>query len=91
MNAVRDPARGGTAASLSASLALGAIRFYQAALRPLMPWGCKFYPRCSAYAIEAIETKGFGPGLVLAARRLGRCRPGIFGGYDPVPDEGEAA
>lgn len=66
---------------------LAAIRFYQAALRPLMPWGCKYYPSCSRYALEAIESKGLGHGLALAARRLLRCRPGVFGGYDPVPDE----
>lgn len=69
---------------------LAAIRFYQAALRPLNPWGCKFYPSCSAYAIEAIETKGALRGLRLALGRLLRCRPGVFGGYDPVPEEDAA-
>lgn len=70
-----------------ATLLLAAIRFYQAALRPLNPWGCKFYPSCSAYAIEAIETRGVARGLQLALQRLLRCRPGVFGGYDPVPEE----
>lgn len=66
--------------------ALAAIRFYQAALRPANPWGCKFYPSCSAYAYRAIETRGLARGLALAARRLLRCRPGTFGGFDPVPE-----
>ena len=70
-------------------LILAAIRFYQGALRPLMPWGCKYYPSCSAYAIEAIESKGVKRGLALTAQRLLRCRPGSFGGYDPVPDADE--
>ncbi|MFQ5927611.1 MAG: membrane protein insertion efficiency factor YidD [Terriglobia bacterium] len=68
---------------------LAAIRFYQAALRPMMPWGCKYYPSCSHYALEAIETRGLGSGLALAARRLLRCGPGRFGGYDPVPEDCE--
>lgn len=69
-----------------AAVLLGAIRFYQAALRPVNPWGCKFYPSCSHYALEAIEKHGAPRGLGLAARRLGRCRPGTTGGYDPVPE-----
>lgn len=76
-------------ARLFTAFVLAAIRFYQAALRPLMPWGCKYYPSCSAYAIEAIESKGVKRGLALAAHRLLRCGPGSFGGYDPVPDADE--
>ncbi|MFQ5778273.1 MAG: membrane protein insertion efficiency factor YidD [Terriglobia bacterium] len=65
---------------------LAGIRFYQAALRPMNPWGCKFYPSCSNYALEAVEYHGLGRGLWLGLRRLLRCRPGVFGGYDPVPE-----
>lgn len=65
---------------------LAGIRFYQAALRPMNPWGCKFYPSCSNYALEAVEGHGLRQGLWLALRRLLRCRPGVFGGYDPVPE-----
>lgn len=64
---------------------LSGVRFYQAALRPLNPWGCKFYPSCSHYALEAVERHGLWRGGGLALRRLLRCRPGVFGGYDPVP------
>lgn len=70
-----------------AALAVCGIRFYQACLRPLMPWGCKFHPSCSVYAAEAIERHGFAAGVKLAGARLLRCRPGVFGGYDPVPNE----
>lgn len=62
------------------------MRFYQAALSPLNPWGCKFYPSCSYYALEAVERHGLTQGSWLAFRRLLRCRPGVFGGYDPVPE-----
>ncbi|MBI2955999.1 MAG: membrane protein insertion efficiency factor YidD [Acidobacteria bacterium] len=68
-------------------LALAALRFYQAALRPMNPWACKFYPSCSEYAVEAVERYGAARGAWLALRRLVRCRPGVFGGFDPVPEE----
>lgn len=68
---------------------LAAVRFYQAALRPLNLWGCKFYPSCSHYAVEAIERHGWRRGLQLAWARLLRCRPGIWGGFDPVPQAPE--
>ncbi len=66
--------------------ALVAVRCYQVAWRPLNLWGCKFYPSCSNYALEAIERHGAGRGAGLALRRLLRCRPGVLGGYDPIPE-----
>lgn len=66
------------------------VRFYEAALRPLNLWGCKFYPSCSEYALEAVERHGLGRGGWLTLARLCRCRPGVFGGYDPVPEAGDA-
>ena len=68
------------------ALLLAGIRFYQATLAPLMPFGCKFYPTCSHYAAEAIARHGARRGLLLAAERLLRCRPFTRGGHDPVPD-----
>lgn len=68
--------------------ALAGVRFYQVALRPLNPWACKFHPSCSEYALEAVERHGLGRGVRLALGRLLRCRPGVFGGYDPVPESG---
>lgn len=46
---------------------------------------CRFTPTCSQYAIEAVERHGARHGVLLALRRLGRCRPGGPSGYDPVP------
>jgi putative membrane protein insertion efficiency factor len=66
--------------------ALAAIDVYKVTLRLLNLWGCKFHPSCSHYAQEAIEGHGLGRGLWLAARRLLRCRPGVRGGFDPVPE-----
>ena len=34
------------------------IRGYQLAISPLLGPSCRFYPSCSQYAIEAIETHG---------------------------------
>jgi putative membrane protein insertion efficiency factor len=67
-------------------LLLTAIRFYQAVFAPMMPLGCKFYPSCSRYAVEAIARHGAIHGTQLALARLWRCRPFTQGGVDPVPD-----
>lgn len=66
-------------------LAILPIRVYQWCISPLLPKSCRFYPTCSAYAIEAITLHGILKGSWLAARRILRCHPLNDGGYDPVP------
>lgn len=61
------------------------IRFYQIFISPLKPPTCRFYPTCSAYAIEAIQKKGPVKGTCLAIKRIAKCHPFHPGGYDPVP------
>lgn len=61
------------------------IRFYQIFISPLKPPTCRFYPTCSAYAIEAIQKKGPVKGTWLAIKRIVKCYPFHPGGYDPVP------
>ncbi|HKP94937.1 MAG TPA: membrane protein insertion efficiency factor YidD [Fibrobacteria bacterium] len=46
---------------------------------------CRFEPTCSHYAVEAIETRGLGMGILLTAFRIARCHPFCKGGWDPVP------
>jgi hypothetical protein len=67
-------------------LLLGFVRCYQIFLGPFLGGACKFYPSCSNYAYQAIERHGARRGIVLAMKRLGRCRPFTKGGFDPVPD-----
>jgi len=61
------------------------ISGYRRFVGPLLGPRCRFYPSCSAYALEAIRVHGAGRGTWLAARRLGKCHPFHAGGLDPVP------
>jgi putative membrane protein insertion efficiency factor len=63
---------------------LGAIAAYQRAYEG-RPSPCRFFPSCSEYSREAIETHGSGHGLWLTVRRMARCRPFGPSGFDPVP------
>ncbi len=64
---------------------LALIRFYRRHISPHLPPMCRYYPTCSCYAIEAIETHGAFKGSLMAAWRILRCNPFSQGGYDPVP------
>ena len=77
---------------MPARVAIVFIRLYQRALSPFLGRRCRFYPTCSAYAVEAIKTMGFWRGGVRALWRILRCNPFNRGGYGPVlpdNDEGE--
>ncbi|MEF2964488.1 membrane protein insertion efficiency factor YidD [Paenibacillus sp. M1] len=63
----------------------GPIHFYRKFISPLKPPTCRFYPTCSAYALEAIEVHGPLKGSWLAAKRICKCHPFHPGGLDPVP------
>ncbi|MBX2833936.1 MAG: membrane protein insertion efficiency factor YidD [Micavibrio sp.] len=62
------------------------IKIYTKGISPLIPPSCRFYPTCSAYAIEAIDTHGACKGSWLAVKRICRCHPFDKGeAFDPVP------
>ncbi|CAH0998690.1 Putative membrane protein insertion efficiency factor [Neolewinella maritima] len=61
------------------------IRFYQAAISPVLAPRCRYDPTCSHYAVEAIEEWGPLKGSWLALKRIGRCHPWGGFGPDPVP------
>ena len=65
-------------------LLIGMIRFYRKYISPYKPASCRFYPTCSAYALEAIEKKGALTGGLMALKRILKCHPFHEGGYDPV-------
>ncbi|MCX6091456.1 MAG: membrane protein insertion efficiency factor YidD [Candidatus Bipolaricaulota bacterium] len=71
------------------SILVAPIRAYRRFLSPVLPHSCRFYPSCSEYAIEAVETHGVFRGGWLAVRRLLKCQPLHPGGYDPVPKRRE--
>lgn len=58
---------------------------YQRWISPGLPPSCRFYPSCSAYAVEALSVHGLIRGLGLTVWRLLRCAPWHPGGIDPVP------
>ena len=67
------------------TLLLALVRAYQFLLSPWVGGSCRYWPTCSEYAREAIESHGAARGTYMAAIRLGRCHPYGAGGVDPVP------
>jgi putative membrane protein insertion efficiency factor len=76
MNAPRNAVSGGI---------LFLIRFYQSGISPYKSPCCRYYPTCSAYALEAVQKYGAARGLWLSLKRLCRCHPWGKSGFDPVP------
>ena len=58
---------------------------YRKLVSPLYGPVCRFFPSCSAYALESVTVHGAVKGSWLAVRRLGRCHPWNAGGVDHVP------
>lgn len=50
---------------------------------------CRFYPSCSKYAYDAVDTHGVFKGLGLSIIRLCKCHPFNEGGFDPVPEKNQ--
>jgi len=67
-------------------LLIALVRGYRLLLSPWLGSACRFYPTCSAYALEALERHGALAGSYLTAARVLRCHPWCEGGCDPVPE-----
>ncbi|MGH2708415.1 MAG: membrane protein insertion efficiency factor YidD [Actinomycetota bacterium] len=78
-------ARGSAPPSVSGRLLVGLLGVYRRAISPMLVRRCRFYPSCSAYAMEAVAIHGAAHGSGLALLRLMRCHPLHRGGFDPVP------
>lgn len=66
-------------------LVLLPVHVYRYGISPALAPSCRYYPTCSAYAVEAVMTHGILRGGWLTLRRLARCHPWAAGGVDPVP------
>ncbi|MFR1987172.1 MAG: membrane protein insertion efficiency factor YidD [Prevotellamassilia sp.] len=72
--------------------AYSSFPFVLPALRlSMLPPSCRYTPSCSQYAVEALQKHRAVKGLYLAIRRILRCHPVGWGGYDPVPKPGSLA
>lgn len=69
-------------------LIIGVLRAYQTVISPMYGPVCRYHPSCSHYALQAVRRYGTFRGGWLAVRRVVRCNPWSFGGYDPVPGTG---
>ncbi len=76
--------------SLLARALVALIQLYRWTISPLFASHCRFYPSCSAYALEAIRVHGALRGGGMAAARIARCHPWHEGGVDYVPEKREA-
>lgn len=70
---------------LPRNAAVVVLRAYRAVISPLYGDVCRYYPSCSAYALQAIQQYGVIVGSVLGVRRIIRCHPWAAGGVDDVP------
>ncbi len=61
------------------------VYFYRYFISPVLPKACRYYPTCSAYAMQAVLMHGIIYGSWLAFKRILRCNPWAEGGVDPVP------
>ncbi len=59
------------------------VRFYQAAISPLLGANCRYQPTCSQYFIGAVRKHGAALGALKGIARILRCHPFHPGGYDP--------
>lgn len=72
-------------ATRPARFLIALVTFYQR-LRVGRIAPCRFYPSCSQYALEALESHGALRGTGYALRRVLRCRPFGPHGIDLVPE-----
>ena len=73
---------------LPQNLCIALLKLYRTIVSPMYGDVCRYFPSCSAYALEAFTVHGAVRGLGLSVRRLLRCHPWAAGGIDRVPSGG---
>ncbi|VWL85084.1 membrane protein insertion efficiency factor YidD [Oceanivirga miroungae] len=63
---------------------LSLIKIYQKISRKFLKKRCIYYPTCSEYTKQAIIKYGVLKGSYLGFKRILRCHPLNYGGYDPL-------
>lgn len=71
---------------LLTELVLAPLHLYRRLISPALPPRCRFYPSCSAYAVQAVRELGVVRGFVVAGWRVLRCNPWNLGGVDELAD-----
>lgn len=66
-------------------IAMALLKGYRVVVSPLYGDVCRYFPSCSAYALESVTVHGAVKGSGLAAYRVLRCNPWSHGGIDHVP------
>lgn len=61
------------------------LKGYRAIISPWYGQVCRYFPSCSAYALESVTVYGAVKGTILSVRRLASCHPWSPGGIDHVP------
>jgi putative membrane protein insertion efficiency factor len=67
-------------------LFLAPLHLYRRLISPALPPRCRYYPSCSAYAVQAVRELGVVRGTIVAAWRVMRCNPWSLGGVDELAD-----
>lgn len=86
---VADDGTHGSSPSFLSRVLIVVVRGYQAVISPLLGPRCRFYPSCSAYAVQALRERGAVTGFGLAVYRVLRCNPWARGGVDFPPRVGQ--
>lgn len=73
---------------LPQNVCIALLKLYRTIVSPLYGDVCRYFPSCSAYALEAVTVHGAGRGLGMSVKRLLRCHPWAAGGIDRVPEGG---
>ena len=61
------------------------IIFYKVLFSPWMGGCCRYIPSCSEYALQGFKTDTFLRAFFLSLKRILRCHPYGYFGYDPYP------